>query len=331
METCSLLDYRKRPHTTNQNFDGVLVSDLVQSIAKWRSQQSVELAIPEDLAIQFYLTNSAVAALQLKLESQQPLTPVQTWVMDTYYQALTDIGLRCFFYTFLICTREARHGNYKAVAADLNKTYGHDISFFNSIPDDPDAIMAHLGASLWTSKFSLKQFTQLLVQAFEDGIFGSSYGGAKWAEVARPLRDFVNGLTTMEMFCDTVWTLAHNGGPIFNKGMMFKGYKLAHLVKILDVQRAGMIPSLVEFDESVFVTASHHEFLIKARVDLAEFGTTKIDWQKVVELGAVGGYAVNAKANTNPSTPKPAPIPGNKLQITATEYVTKIKRKEFDQ
>lgn len=290
-------------------------------------------------ATRFYALNHMVADIARKYTRYETLPPDLGVIVDDYIKVLCEQSRRMSTYIMMITVRESRHHNDISPSwwAKFTERFGAPVSEFLRIGGENSggehAILERLETP---DKFPLKDVSiGLLYEAvrhlFWENSFGSSFGGPMWGRVTEPLVDMLRGKLSLEMMVDVGYTLAHNGGPIFNKGMMFKGYKLAHLVKILDVQRAGMIPSLVEFDESVFVTASHHEFLIKARVDLAEFGTTKIDWQKVVELGAVGGYAVNAKANTNPSTPKPAPIPGNKLQITATEYVTKIKRKEFDQ
>ena len=54
----------------------------------------------------------------------------------------------------------------------------------------------------------------------------------------------LTGTTSMEMLVDTGYTLAHNGGPIFNKGMMYTHYD-SHFLTILDLQRAGQMLDLL--------------------------------------------------------------------------------------
>lgn len=337
---CSLSDYRARPHTTNMNFKGVMVRQLVQSIAKWQPDSTPALATPEDQALQFYVTNAAFAALAQKVEEHQPLTEIQQWLMNQYYAGMTDIGLRAFFYTFLICTREARHGGYSQLAATAKPTYG-DISFFKAIPDDPNAIMAHLAGASFPDTYTLAQFTDLLVLSFEKATYGGGYGGMNWARVARPLRDFVHGEITMEMFLDTVWTLAHNNGAIFNKGMMYKKQNDSELLKILDVQRSGQIPNMIGNKESTFVKAHHTNFLVEAQAELADFGVAKVDWQKVVDLGAIGSYGLTksknsaaAKAEAEKAAAKEAikaAANAKKFQVTAGEWVIKLTRAELGQ
>ena len=60
---------------------------------------------------------------------------------------------------------------------------------------------------------------------------------------------FVSGEFSAEMMLDTVWTLAHNGGPIFNKGQFYAC--TANALRILDVQRSGQIPEAVLFDHAI--------------------------------------------------------------------------------
>jgi hypothetical protein len=40
----------------------------------------------------------------------------------------------------------------------------------------------------------------------------------KWGNIADTLRHLVTGELSPEMFCDLGFALAHNNGPIFNKG-----------------------------------------------------------------------------------------------------------------
>lgn len=345
MDVKSISDYRKRPHTSQMDFSGVSVKDIVKSYITWRDGLEVKEAVPEDLAIQFYLTNSGSAALEQLVDKQQPLTLVQQLALDLYYKSMDEIGLRCFFYCLLICTRETRHVSENSAMLEKTESLGA-MKFWKSIKGT--------GSSGAVEKLlnnppdcSLINYTEHMVHTFQLGGHSGGYAGPKWAAVARPLRDFVHGTTTMEMFCDTVWTLAHNNGPIFNKGMLFKHYDGSQLIKILDVQRAGMIPNMVEHNESSFVGKQHKSLLAVMRKAIPDIGVEAINWQKVVDLGAVGHYGVKKSKDGLP----PGGLPKNEfgetlpksildidkanklkdptmLQITPTEFVKKISRKE---
>ncbi len=71
-----------------------------------------------------------------------------------------------------------------------------------------------------------------------------SYGGPKWGEVADCLRSYVTGQTSAEALLDTAFTLAHNNGPVFNKGYIYK-HHTNRLIQILDIQAKGQIPQWV--------------------------------------------------------------------------------------
>ena len=102
----------------------------------------------------------------------------------------------------------------------------------------------------------------------------------------------VNGTFSAEMMLDTVWTLCHNNGPIFNKGLMYSMYS-DQLVRILDVQRSGQVPELIAHDAKVqlFVTPAMKTFFQTAMSKFAP-GTFRpyVDWEVVKLLGAVHSY-----------------------------------------
>lgn len=52
------------------------------------------------------------------------------------------------------------------------------------------------------------------------------------------------------LLLDRAWALAHNTGPIFNKGFLFANQKSSDLMTILNAQRAGLIPGLISFNAS---------------------------------------------------------------------------------
>jgi hypothetical protein len=329
LETKTIADYRARPHTSNCDFGDQTVADTVANYQKYLAAGNKTVQKPEHLAIEFYLLNAACAAIMQQVDKNQPLTKEQLSVLDFYYDAIERIGYRTFFYLFLICTREARHWHQGKAVKELNKKYGKDVTFFGSIPDSSSSIVPHLTSS--PPQFTLKQFTNLLYDVFDQGDFSSSFGGKKWAQCAQPLRDFVNGGITMEMLLDTAWTLAHNTGPIFNKGMLFATQDNAELLKILDVQRAGQIPNLVMFKESSYVTPDHLKTLVVCQKALPDFGNEAVNWQKVVDLGAKGSYGVKKSKAVYPGKAKSIldiENPSKVFQVNTLEKVKKITREE---
>jgi hypothetical protein len=105
---------------------------------------------------------------------------------------------------------------------------------------------------------------------------------------------------------DTVWTLVHNGGPIFNKGMLYGCYDGDALQQVLDVQRAGMMPRLVLaptgnglVSAEKFVNDGAKKFaqaVAEKLGDSSDFRSEPVDWKQVKALGAVGSYSYLIKA-----------------------------------
>jgi hypothetical protein len=75
---------------------------------------------------------------------------------------------------------------------------------------------------------------------FYNGVFSPGFGGRAWGAIADCLVSFVDGTYSPEVMLDVVWTLCHNNGAIFNKGMFYESYTNT-LYRILDIQRSGQI------------------------------------------------------------------------------------------
>jgi hypothetical protein len=88
------------------------------------------------------------------------------------------------------------------------------------------------------------------------------------------------------MMVDTGYTLAHNGGPIFNKGMMYSGYN-HNIYALLDIQRSGQVPEYILDKEYTFITKTP---LAKKIVTLTQQHLPKefrgfVDFYQVVPVG----------------------------------------------
>ena len=97
---------------------------------------------------------------------------------------------------------------------------------------------------------TIGKFCEALAWQFYHCKWAGGYGGKKWGVVTDCLVRFVKGEFSAEMMMDTVWTLSHNSGPIFNKGQFYGMYG-HNLYRILDVQRSGQVPEAVLFDAPI--------------------------------------------------------------------------------
>jgi hypothetical protein len=189
---------------------------------------------------------------------------IENRLVEMYVKRTSEIALRAFAYLLLICTREIRHCHSCSII-DCGITL-EEKPVYEFIRDN---ITPHNGGKLarniWTGeyKFELGIWTGVLEKVFQHGHYQSGFGGPKWAAVASPLREYVQGTYTAEMMTDVMWTLSHNYGPIFNKSMLYKCHT-EELLRILDVQRAGQVPNF-DWENNLGVSPWFTHYLNLAR------------------------------------------------------------------
>ncbi len=198
---------------------------------------------PEVDALDFYLSNHVVGLLQAKNTDAKKLTRMEQSLVERYVKRQTLSALRAFSYLLLICTREMRH--CKGSTLSKCKITNEEKPFYDFLRSDlKKSGESNIANQIWdgTMSMELGGWTSVLEKLFRHGSWSGGYGGKAWAEVTLCLREYVHGVYTAEMMIDTIWTLCHNNGPIFNKGMIYKHHG-HELLRILDVQRAGQIPN----------------------------------------------------------------------------------------
>lgn len=303
----SLAYHKQRPFMKPRDISGYSLADTVAQMVLF--EDGATMAVPEVEAVSFYLLNDAFAQLCAKFDANEPLPVEANTIAESYVVHSQLRALRLFYYCLLIVTRESRHLYANSwYNNQLEKEHGHAFYDFmhklNSISED--AAVNRLRKQ--PPNITLGEYTKGMVAVFEKGGFGGSFGGEPWADVARTLDRAVHGDTSMEAFIDAGWALAHNNGPIFNKGMLYEMYSLPQLSKILDVQRSGQIPQMVE--ESCVPKASIPA--IKALYTMCEkvlpdFGAPGyVDWFKVEALGSEKKYPKEKTAQQEKYGPSPA-------------------------
>lgn len=343
-----------RPGTMYRDMTAVKCHRIAQSYETFRETYKHDLSPnPEHDAIWFYMTNHAVAEVRSKFDNEEPLGEVK-WVLDEYHRHLSHRATRMFLYCFLICTREARHvydddTMWNDMKAENGSSFMNFMSAIRGKSSD-GAVQRFLSNP---PNCTLGQMSAGLVWTFYNGSFSGGYGGSAWGKVADCLNSFVTGEYSAEMFMDTAFTLCHNNGPIFNKGMLYACHS-HDLKKILDVQRSGQIPKMVSNTESPYSTPEHREFCAKALqlLESSDF-SGYVDWFTVEALGSMGSYPQLKKsqiaAHGEPESHtkmkqaadkkllqeemkaaiKKAELEANWLQVTTTDKVKKINRKEL--
>lgn len=246
---------------------------------------------PENDAIVFYMLNHASAVVRQRVGLYDPLGPYLP-IMEEYNKVLAVRTLRMFFYLLLICTRESRHrgnSNDSVVMNKLRATYGDSIADFNNSIRGIGSEPAANSFCVNPPKATLGSYTKFLSDVFYQGSYSGGYGGKAWGKVADVLRDFVHGKLSAEMMMDTAFTLCHNNGPIFNKGMLFSSYG-PEIYKILDVQRAGMIPQYVASKKVAAGVTEQSSVWTLCYHALGDCFKGHVDWYAVEKLGALKTY-----------------------------------------
>ncbi len=275
---------------------------------------------PEEDALLFYMTNHAATLVQQRVQPLQPLGELAA-PLRTYKANLVVRSFRMFYYMLLICTRESRHDHsdksgskYQAFASK----YPQSIRKFHKEIQGSGSTAAAQALRDEPPECTLGEYTSFLTDCFFQGSYSSGFGGKAWGKVAEVLRDFSIGKLSAEMLMDTAFTLCHNNGPIFNKGMLFSQYG-QDIYKILDVQRSGQIPQLVA-SKGVSITPRVQSTWKMLQSVLGDEFTGEVDWVKVESLGSLKKYPQEiAKMKNKPSTTFIKPI--NKVSkddMTAT-------------
>lgn len=285
---------------------------------------------PEHEALWFYLLNHAVADIAARVDMDEPLGAM-AGVVERYYGDAEVKVLRAIYYLALITTRESRHvyiNGQEDITRELANYPEACGEFIRSIRG-ADSTSAASALMHTPPSVSAAEYFSYLVEVFRGGKFAPGFGGEKWACVAEPLRDLVIGKTTPERLLDIVFTLCHNGGPIFNKGMLYHPQSNHSLLKILDVQRAGQIPKLIDSAGSEYVTAPMRDYVIGLKKLLGDGFGGAVDWYAVQALGAKGKYissAALAKLKAKKAAIAPGAPPVEAIYVAPGEWVLPLKR-----
>ncbi len=275
-----------RPLCMKREMGRVRATSTAKAMKELTTSYQHAMVRPEEMAVQFYLLQHAMADVRTRFGLDEPLGAAVD-VVELHNERGVDLGQRMFTYLLLICTREARHTSGSAYFyKELTKCYGDAfVSFLSDIKGlySQDAIDRFMSDP---PDMELGTYTAGLEQVFREGTFGGSFGGEPWANIAEVLNWFVQGSISAEMMLDTAFTLAHNGGPIFNKGMCFKMYDSTRLRMILDVQAAGQMPQLIDSVDTYPAASAMVSFDSRNLFELCKKGLGggfggEIDWFKV--------------------------------------------------
>jgi hypothetical protein len=281
-----------------------------------------------DMAAQFYLLNHAMACLRKRYHLDEPMSDRDAALADRYNEFGARLAARMVAYTAVICVRECRHASGQKVAlTDKILAGGGDhsvVDFIFSVDDDASAAMK--AASTANVVLMMGPLMRGMEVVFYKGSWGSSFGGKKWGVIATTLRRCVVAEVSPEMFLDQSFALVHNGGPMFNKGMLFHTPHQDKLYTVLDVQRAGLIPAWLYRGVFAGTFTPSEELLGLAAHLIDEFGVeSDFSWEAVQAAGAVQDYSGKSKVKAPVSPGSMA----NMIEVWKGQWVKKITRAEL--
>jgi hypothetical protein len=298
----TLAYHMARPFTTQRDMSHAPASAVAEKIRQFMANDQEPDTKPESEALWFYAMNHGMAEVMKAKAPYEPLGNLQAFV-EAYHARMVPKAVRAFYYLVLICTRESRHVHaLKASLCDkIIKQYGQPASDFNALIRGLGSSGAYQAFLKEPPAISIGAYVESLRTIFYEGHFGNGYGGPAWGQVTDCLCRFVRGEYSAEMMLDTNWTLAHNNGPIFNKGMMFANYGHT-LAKILDVQRAGQVNELLLTPKDpIMEHFASLDLLTTAAWIRDRFPGSVgsyVDWFVVEALGAVGNYHAEKTAQS---------------------------------
>jgi hypothetical protein len=311
--------YLSIPQTRTINLAQIHLKPAVVRIKEYWNEVSKngDKASCEQDAVEFYCLNHLVSIIRQNFDQQEKLPAWALPIMELYVQSLAKQSKRLYVYMLLIISRESRHVKDPAKCAKAFSTAQYE--FLQAIKGmGSEATAKYFCAN--TPDMPLGKYVEGCCKVFFEGKFGSSYGGPPWGNIAKCLHDMVTGKTSMEVMVDTAYTLAHNGGPMFNKGMLYAGFSSGSLLRILDIQRSGQIPEAI-LHGGIKGEAGTPTLDLKERIEAvqavfpASFGSS-VDWKKVASDHALGDYSYEiSQMPKEPPKPVAPPAKGEWVKV----------------
>lgn len=286
----TLAYHQSRVLTSNRDMSNVPVHMVSAALKKFKAADTASNTVPEKEALWFYGMNHGVALISSRYDPLQPLEKWDLEWVEAYHSRMVPMAMRAFYYLLVICTREARHN--KSLSSDMPKMaakFGDATAKWFKMSGGEVSIHEKLVSI--PPNTTIGNFVECIRWQFYNSSWNGGYGGKKWGQVTDCLARFVNGEFTAEMMLDTVWTLSHNNGPIYNKGHFYSMYS-GTLLRILDVQRSGQIPEAVLDDAQIkkFADKQMKSTFEQLKERFPEDIGDYVDWYVVEALGSVHQY-----------------------------------------
>lgn len=221
---------------------------------------------PCDYAMTYYLGQHILGRVRERYLPFEPLPDKLVAFLEAYSKWLEVEAIpRAVAYLLIACTRETRHGSANSklqtwANPDIFQFWLHLVAKQTSICVQrilcrEAYIMTGGDSYKHVYEKPVSEYVEHLCQFLTPNDTGllfpaGAYGGPKWHNNATTLESYIEGDISGEVFLDCVWNLVHNGGPIFDKDVLFKdyhgepsfsGYSNCALVDVLKWQKKGSL------------------------------------------------------------------------------------------
>lgn len=280
----------RHPLMSKVDFRTVPLKNIVDNLNNMYGGMSYSMAHPDQEVLAFYLHNHAVSVVRHRLSPIEPLGKYSD-VIDSYFSMTQERAERLWYYMLLIVSREARHVKKVSSFTSVFKDAADPViySYINNIPSNSDSAAKKLRDAP-PKGVTIGAYLEHLSKLFHTCNWAGGYGGSKWGCIVDCALSYAKGEYSTEMFLDTAFTLCHNNGPIFNKGMLYDHYS-GKFINLLDIQRGGQIPQFFSDVESQIVSPNKsnrdlYDTLLKT---LGSEFSGHVDWYMVDKWGVHQG------------------------------------------
>lgn len=237
----TLAYHRSAPYFRKFNISQTSVYDLGKHLKGISNK--MESVNTEFSALEFYTLNHLMHLIEKRFTPYEVLPEWAQSIANDYIIVLRDQSKRLFYYAMLITLNEARHFNDKLAKTNGNKLLKEYPAAFEAIKTSDGYLYNPENTNV-----TIGELYQGISSIFNDYVWGdgisTSFGGKKWGQISDCVLAFLKGEITAEMLVDTGFTLAHNGGSMFNKGYLYESPNNI-IYPLLDCQRSGQIPELI--------------------------------------------------------------------------------------
>lgn len=213
-------------------------------------------------------------------------------------QSCGQVARQLLFYTWQIIFREMRHGSIMMTAKAFNGQ-NIDPDYVKCISQITSSSAGYMEAVDGIGHRSVGPLVAAIERHYRHGGWVGSFGGVKWADIAKVIVRYFYGDMSAMLAADRAWTLVHNTGPIFNKGFYFKFHD-GMLMNILNAQAKS---SVFDVQDKLVGNSEYAHPCFNAFLDFQELAVSAIKTVKPdYEPGSTG--SVNSDGS-KPSDPEP--------------------------